>query len=65
MRDRVTIQDCRDAGFCVSGIRAVCETHGLDFRALVRAGLPLEPLKDIDDLTVKRVVRIAEERTNG
>ncbi|AET42299.1 tail assembly chaperone [Ruegeria phage DSS3-P1] len=58
----VTIQDARSAGFCVSGVKRVCASHNLDFRALVKTGLPLGEVEIINDIHVQRVVTKTKER---
>ena len=62
MTDKLTIQDCRDAGFCISGVREACKRHNQDFRRLVKYGLPLEDLQHLDDLPVKRAISVAKAR---
>lgn len=62
MTDKMTIQDCRDVGFCVSGIRRACATHSKDFKTLVKQGLPLDEMDELDDINVKRAVSKARER---
>jgi len=59
----LTIQDCRDAGFCINpGVKEACKLHGVDFRQLVREGVPLESVENIDDVSVQRAVSIAKAR---
>lgn len=66
MTDKMTIQDCRDVGFCVIGVKRACEIHGQDFKTLVREGLPLADMDKLDDINVKRAADKARERiANG
>lgn len=63
MTDKVTIADCRAAGFCIrQGVKPKCDALGLDFRQLVKDGLPLSEIKPINDSQVQRIVGIAEAR---
>lgn len=62
---KVTIHDCRKAGFCVSGVKTACNSLGLDFKTLVREGLPLEEIELIEDVNVQRAVQVAKERISG
>lgn len=63
MTDRLTIQDCRAAGFCINpGVKTACKIHDIDFRQLVRVGVPLTAVENINDLSVKRAVAIAKKR---
>lgn len=63
---RLTIHDCRKAGYCVAGIRRLCEAHGQDFRAFVRQGIPIAEIIHIDDAALKRCIEVArKERGNG
>ena len=52
----VTIQHCRDEGFCVSGIRDWFAAHDLDFRGFVRNGIAAEDLLATGDDLARRVV---------
>ncbi len=68
MSVRVTIGDVRAAGFCLSGVRRHCAVLGLDFRRLVREGIPAAEVEGVDDELVRRAVEIArarEENGNG
>lgn len=63
MADRVTINDCRAAGYCVAGVRRQCRLLGLDFRQLVREGLPISEVEHLDDNAVQRSIAVARART--
>lgn len=64
MADKLTINDLRSAGFCVTGIKDHYEKMGLDqtFKEFVRNGLDLEAAREIDDEHVRRGIAKAEER---
>lgn len=63
MTEKLTIQDCRDAGFCINpGVKDACKLHGVDFRKLVQQGVPLTEVENINDLSVRRAVAIARRR---
>lgn len=34
----ITIDDVRNAGFCVEGLRQFCEDNGIDLKAAIRDG---------------------------
>ena len=59
----ITINDCRAAGYCVVGVRRHCATVGIDFRELMRAGIPVDVAEKIDDAAVRRIVLKAKERS--
>lgn len=62
----VTINHCREAGWCVAGIRRYCADNGLDFRRLVREGLPVEEVEGRECALIGRAIEIAKkERANG
>lgn len=63
MTDKLTVQDCRDVGFCIfPGVKAACAKHDIDFRSFVKHGVPLTELADLNDANVKRAVERARER---
>lgn len=62
MIDMMTIGDIRKTGYCVRGSLAHAERLGLDRKALVRVGLPIEDLEKIDDENVRRCVETAKKR---
>lgn len=55
----VTIAHCRKAGYCVKGVKSHCLTLGLDFRKLVKGGIPIKEVEGIEDAAVRRIVNIA------
>lgn len=57
---RVTVNTLRQGRICLSGARRGCRQLGLDFRRLVTEGYLVEELRGIDDVTVKRLIAIAE-----
>jgi hypothetical protein len=59
MIDRVTVQNCRDAGYCVKGVKAHCQLLGLNFKVLVREGLLISEIEHLDDAIVQRCIRTA------
>lgn len=66
MTRKLTIQDCRDAGFCISpGVKEACAAHGINFRQLVREGVPLEQVENIEEISVQRAVAIANKRIDS
>lgn len=62
MTGRMTIQDCRDVGFCIAGVKRACVVHNQDFRLLVKEGLPLDEMDKLDDINVRRATARARER---
>lgn len=62
MTDRLTINDCRKAGYCVSGAVRKCQELGLDFRAFIREGLVISEIEGIEDHGLQRSLEKARER---
>lgn len=63
MTDKITIQDCRAAGYCINpGVKKVCEEHGIDFRSFVRNGLDIEVAETYDSAFIQRVIGFAKKR---
>jgi hypothetical protein len=44
---RITVQEFRAAGYCVTGQKEMCKLVGWDFRDLVRNGLSVEDAQKI------------------
>jgi hypothetical protein len=54
-------QDVRAAGFCLNqGARRWCVRHGVDFRRLMREGIPAAELAHIDDALLRKVIEAAK-----
>jgi len=51
----VTLRDCREVGYCVKGIFAWIERHGID-RDRLLSGVPVAEVENIDDEMARRVV---------
>lgn len=58
----ITLADCREAGYCGRGVREKFDLLGLDFRRLVKEGIPVEELRHIDDAQVQRLVEMIDGR---
>lgn len=56
----VTIVHCREMGYCVRGVRAKTKSLGIDFRRLVREGIPSSELEGISDHGVQRILEHAK-----
>jgi len=67
MTDVVTIHHCRKSGFCVDGVRRHCTLLGIDFRRLVKAGIPIPEIEHLEDAIVQRCIATAraEESEDG
>jgi hypothetical protein len=59
---RVTIQDLRDARYCLAGVRPWFRRHGLDWQAFLDSGIEADRLRTTGDALVEPVIRIAEMR---
>lgn len=57
----VTVQDCKDLGWCNAGIRQYADIVGISWQEFIDNGIPLSKLVGIDDVNVKRIV----EYVNG
>lgn len=58
----LTVNDCREAGYCVKGVRRRCNELGLDFRAFARGGFPFADVEHLDDIAVQRSLVVARKR---
>jgi hypothetical protein len=52
-------------GLCVQGQRRFCEANGIDFRRFIKDGIPLDELRGIDDLNLKKAIAVAEAEQGG
>jgi hypothetical protein len=59
---RVTIQDLRDARYCLAGVRPWFRRHGLNWQDFLVHGIEADCLRATGDALVEPVIRIAETR---
>jgi hypothetical protein len=59
---RVTIQDLRDARYCLAGVRPWFRRQGLDWQDFLANGITAERLRATGDALIEPVIRIAEMR---
>ena len=59
---RVTIQDLRDARYCLAGVRPWFRRHGFDWQDFIVHGIEVDRLRATGDALVEPVIRIAEMR---
>lgn len=59
---RVTIQDLRDARYCLAGVRPWFRRHELDWQDFLARGIEADRLRATGDALVEPVIRIAETR---
>jgi hypothetical protein len=62
MTEKLTISDCRRAGYCVSGCRRAARRFEIDFRSFLREGVPLERAAKIEDRNMQKAVQAARDR---
>ena len=58
---RLTVQHLRQLKFCPSGARQWCERHGLDWRQLVREGLPISQIEAVGDAFAMHASQLVRE----
>ena len=59
---RVTIQDLRDARYCLAGVRPWFRRQDLDWQDFLAHGIEAERLRATGDALIEPVIRIAEMR---
>lgn len=59
---RVTIQDLRDARYCLAGVRPWFRRHGFAWSEFLAHGIEADRLRATGDALVEPVIRIAEIR---
>ncbi len=64
---RVTIQDLRDARYCLAGVRPWFQRHGFAWQDFLAHGIDADRLRATNDALVEPVIQIAElrEASNG
>lgn len=58
----ITVNHIRGAGYCVVGLKQFCHANNIDFKRLVREGIPEEELLKMNDEMVNDVVERAHGR---
>ena len=58
----VTIQDLRDARYCLAGVRPWFRRHGFDWQDFLAHGIAADRLRATGDALVEPVIRAAEMR---
>ncbi len=59
---RVTIQDLRDARYCLAGVRPWFRRHGFDWQDFLANGIEADRLRATGDALVEPVILQAEAR---
>jgi hypothetical protein len=59
---RVTIQDLRDARYCLAGVRPWFRRHGFAWQDFLDHGIEADRLRATKDALVEPVIHIAELR---
>lgn len=59
---RVTIQDLRDARYCLAGVRPWFRRNGFSWQNFLANGIDADRLRATGDALVEPVIRIAEAR---
>lgn len=54
--ERITINDVRKAGHCVSGVRTWFARHGLDFKDFIKNGISAKRFIEAGDYLAQRIV---------
>lgn len=64
---RVTIQDLRNARYCLAGVRPWFRRHGLSWQEFLEHGIAADRLRATGDALVEPVIEAAEtrEHTHG
>jgi len=59
---RVTIQDLRDARYCLAGVRPWFRRHGFSWQNFLASGIEADRLRATGDALVEPVILVAEMR---
>lgn len=57
---RVFIRHCREASMCITGVKYYCKRHDLDYKELMRNGLLVSDLEQINDPLMDQVIKLAK-----
>ncbi|SMH51107.1 hypothetical protein SAMN05661107_2435 [Maritimibacter sp. HL-12] len=62
---RVTIQDLRDARYCLAGVRPWFRRHGFEWQDFLDHGIEADRLRATEDALVLPVIRAAQARAQA
>lgn len=62
---KIYIKDLVACNYCIKGIKEFCKRHNLDFRKLVREGINVEEIKDIDDAMLFNIINYVSKSRGG
>jgi len=60
---RLTIQDLRNARYCLAGVRPWFQRHGLNWQDFLAHGIDADQLRATNEALVEPVIQIAASRT--
>lgn len=55
----ITMQHCREIGYCAFGVRKFMQRHGLDFKKFLKVGLDEKHFLDTGDALALKLVEHA------
>jgi len=62
----MTLREIRESGHCVRGIRTWFNSHGFDFKDVVKNGVSIEAVLNTDDEIARQVVKkVLDNRRMG
>jgi hypothetical protein len=61
----VTVNDIRKTGHCVAGLRRWCTATGIDFKELLKSGVPASRLMATGDGLAQTVIAKIRARADG
>lgn len=64
MTARITLGECKEAGYCVKGVRSFVERSGVDFRDFARNGITVEEAREKDGwaAVVDHILSVRKQR---
>ena len=62
---RIYIKDLVELKYCIRGTKEFCKRYNLDFRKLVREGINVEEIKDINDAMLFNVINYVSKSRGG
>ena len=59
---RITLMDCREQGYCITGVRLFCKKHDINFMAFARDGIDASILEELNDSMANKIVEAVRGR---